>query len=154
VAAAALDHAGHERAGELERCPEVDVERAVDLLGGELGDGPAGRERGVGHQHVDGAGALGERGHAAGLGQVSRQRQRTPAERGGDLVELVRAPAADQQSRAASVERAGDRLADAAGRAGEEHCRAVYVHRRRSYPTRACSSASVSAKARPRVSGT
>ena len=69
MAAAALDHARHERARELDRRAQVDVEGAVDLLGGEVDDRPAGRERRVGDEHVDRAGAL---------GQLRRSRARRP----------------------------------------------------------------------------
>ena len=53
MARAALQHPGYERAGELHRRAQVDVDRAIDLVGGEVIHPAGGGQAGVGYEDVD-----------------------------------------------------------------------------------------------------
>ncbi len=67
----------------------------------EVIDPSAGGKRGVGHEHVHGAGGRGELDRGVGLGEIGHQHLRAVTEACRELVERVPAPAAQQYPRAA-----------------------------------------------------
>ncbi len=123
---AAGDHGGGERVREHDRRAQVDVEGAVDLLDGEGLQGPGGGQGGVGDEDVDVAGVRREALDGGALAEVDRQRAR--AELGGERLEHVGAPSGQDQRGAACAQRPCDRVADAAGGAGEQHGGAGDLH--------------------------
>ena len=121
--------AGASAAGERDRRAQVDLEHAVDLLLGQLGQrarcraAPAlatstSTSPASSTQPLDGL----------AVGEVARER--AAAELGGERLEHVGAAAGEVEARAARGERAGDRVADAAGRAGQQDAAADEVTRR------------------------
>ena len=131
VAAPALEHARQQRAGELDRGAQVHVDRPVDLVRVEVLDPAARREGRVGHEHVDRAGRLREPRRRVALGEVGRRPPRR-ARRGSSRSSSrssSRRPVSDHR-RAARVQRARDRPADASGRPRDERSGARKPHAR------------------------
>ena len=124
----ALGHPRQQHSCELHGCAQVDVECAIDLVRREAVERTARRQRGVGHEHVDLSCGLGEAGGAVRVSEVGRQLAVVAAEVLLQLVEHVAAPAGQDQLRAARVQRPRDRLADSAGRAGQQHSRSPEFH--------------------------
>ena len=128
VPAAALHHRLGQRRGRGERRPQVDVERAVDLLGA-CTRAPARRRAGrrwprrtstspaSATQAVDGGRASVR--SAAIVRPPSSRRQR---------LEHVGPAPAEHQRAAAGAQRAGDRVAEPARRAGQQHRAALEIH--------------------------
>ena len=61
--AVALDHPRCQRPGERDRGAQIDLEHAVDLRLGQLGQEARGGQRGVRDQHVDPAGLVDQPRH-------------------------------------------------------------------------------------------
>ena len=128
MAGAARQHPGKQRVGEQHRRAQVHVERSVDLLGRVLADRPGARQAGVGHQDVDLSRRGGESRRGVRVGEVGDDQL------GGEVVrqrpENVLAAPAQDELRAPGGERAGDRVAQAAGRPGDQHAHASDLHGR------------------------
>ena len=130
--AAALQHRRQQRVRQRDRRAQVDVERAVDLLDREATPGaPTPGSAGVGDQDVDLAGLADAGARPRPVAEVDGQRARV--ELGGERLEHVGAPPGEDQLGAAPVQRAGDRVADAAGGAGEQDGGAGDLHELRAY---------------------
>ena len=74
LAAAALDHRGREPPREHDRRAQVHLEHAVDLVLVELQQRARAGQPGVGHQHVDVAGRVGQPLDRRAVGEVARHR--------------------------------------------------------------------------------
>ncbi len=105
--------------GERDHRAEVDLQHAVDLLGAQVREEPAGRQRGVGDQDVELAGLADEGLDLLAPAEVPDGGLR--AELGGERLEHVGATAGDHELSAAGRAGTGDRLADPTGGAGDEH---------------------------------
>ena len=86
----------------------------------------AGRQRGVGDQHVDGAGLVEQPRRGARVGEV--RRDGPAAQLGRERLERLGAPAGQHDRRAARGEPARDRAAEPARRAGEQDRAPAEVH--------------------------
>ncbi len=115
-------------AGELDRHAQVDVDRAVDLLGREALDRAAGGQRRVGDEDVHFAGDVGQPGGALRVGEVDRKLAVVAAEVLLQPIEHLGPPAGEDQLGAARVQRPRDRLADAPGRSRQQHLRTFDSH--------------------------
>ena len=103
MAAPPLEHPRQQRASELNRCTQVHVEGAVDLVMVKVLDPPARGKGGVRHQHVDRSRGLGESSGAVPVGEIGHQHLCASPEARRKLVEGVAAAAAQQHLRAALV---------------------------------------------------
>jgi len=106
---------------ERDRGAEVDLEHPVHLLLREFGQQPAGWQRGVRDEHIE-PGRLhlaSEASDLLAIGEVARNRP--PPHFLGKRLERLQAPSGQDQTRSPGGERPRDRVADAAGRTGDEH---------------------------------
>ena len=131
VPAAARGHRRREHARHDDRGAQVDVERAVDLLEAEALERPRAREGRVGDEDVDVAGLAEQAIDLGGIAEIDGER--ASVELGGQGLEHVGAPAREDQLGAVPVQLAGDRVADAAGGAGEQDGGAGDLHEVRAY---------------------
>ena len=90
---------------------------------------PAARRQGrVRHEHVHGAGGLGESARRVAFGEVGHEHLGPVAKACPKLVQGVPAAAAQQHPRAALVKSARDRVADAACRPGDQSGLSAELH--------------------------
>jgi hypothetical protein len=122
MAAALLQHRRVERLREQHRALEVDAQGSLQLLGGEVLHPPGGGQAGVGDEDLGAGGG----GRELLAGQFA-----------GELFQRLLLAGAQQQGRAATGERAGDRPAEAPGGAGEECGAARKIHSKRQATSRA-----------------
>ena len=118
----ALEHPRQQRVREHDRRAQVDVERAVDLLHRERLEPARRRNPGVGDQDVHLAGLRGQPRDLRGSAERSAG-ERARVQLRGERLEHDRPRATGERSAAAprAASAAGDRLADAARGAGEQH---------------------------------
>ena len=108
---------------------EVDAQGTPDLLLGEALELARGWKSRVGDEDVDLAGLLEQRQRLPLLGEIADDDPVTAAgQLAGQRLELVGLARAQHHARAACRERACDRSAEAAGRAGQQRRLAVQIH--------------------------
>ena len=120
---------GHPRPqmlGKDDRRAQVHVERAVDLLLAVVVEAPGGGQRGVGHQHVDLAGTLGEPPDVPPIGEVGLHDLASDLAR--QILEHLDPAPGEDELRAPLGQRARDRVAEATGRAGQQRALARELH--------------------------
>src|SRR5690348_3246414 len=122
---AAFDHAPGRELREQKRGLEVRVQHGVPVLGADPEQQVVLRDAGVVHEHVDGTevllDALDQRLDLGLVGDVAGISLCSAAQSGRRRFRLGPVPAADRDLRARGDKGFGDRVADAAGPAGDEY---------------------------------
>ena len=128
----ALEHPGKNAAGGLNRRLEVDAEGPGQIVFREPLEAAVGREARVGDQRVDRLCLGGQARGGSVLGEVGDDRAMAFAgQRLREPFELVAPSGAEHEARPSGRENLGDRVAQAAGGAGEEHALAAKLHARK-----------------------